>query len=258
MQLVFESGSVQLSFVSALLDTITWTVYVCPASVDGTRALPDWPNDIVPEKVRVMHCPGAITSWLLLSLLPSSAFTRVICPDVQLAVEVDEVVVAVVVVEVEDDDVVVVDEEDVVDPEVTLGTKTTSFRLSQPCWYPESPRLSCCELVVVTQPCAVKLPRRPIATSRTGEFPVLLIWIVIVLIFPETESATRLAVTCPRARLISFWSWSVNWCVYPTSCSWSVISDCGLIIPMDEGIIWYPVGVLTMVGLRSRRTAFVP
>ena len=139
MQLVFESGNVQLSFVSAPFEAITCTLYVCPERVEGTRALPDCPNDIVPEKVRVMHCPGEITSWFVLSLLPSPAFTRVICPDVQLAVEVDEVVVAVVVVEVEDDDIVVVDEEDVVDPEVTPGTKTTSFRLSQPCWYPESP-----------------------------------------------------------------------------------------------------------------------
>ena len=90
--------------------------------------VPDSPNEIVPENVRVMHCPGAITTWLLLlsPLLPSFPFMIVIWPTVQLA-DVEE----------EEDDVVVVAEvvEEVVvagRPADTLGAKTTSFVLSQP------------------------------------------------------------------------------------------------------------------------------
>ena len=152
----------QLSFISAFFEAIKWTMYVCPGSVEGTRAPPDWPNAIVPENVNVMHCPGVSTTGLLsLSLLPPPAFTRVIPPDMQLvaAVEEDEedvVVVVIVVEEVEDDedDDLVVDDDDeelvVEDTAFALGTKTTSFGLSQPCQCPECP-WSSCEAVVTRQ-----------------------------------------------------------------------------------------------------------
>ncbi len=123
-------------------------MYVCRGSVEGTRALPDCPNVIVPEKVSVIHCPGASTSGLLSSsLLPPPAFTRVIPPDLQLMGEEEddeEDVVDIVDEEVEEDDVVVED------TAVTLGTNTTSFGLSQSCECPECP-WSSCEAIVTRQ-----------------------------------------------------------------------------------------------------------
>ncbi len=119
--------------------------------------------------------------------------------EVEVVVEEDDVVVVVEVDVVVDDEVLVVD-----DTALRLGMNTTSFGLSQPFWCPESPWLSCCELVVVvTQLWSVKLPWRAIATICTGEFPVLLTWTVTVVMLPDTESASRLAVTCPVAWLMS-------------------------------------------------------
>ena len=84
------------------------------------------------------------------------------------------------------------------------------------------------ELVVVdvalVQPafCVVKLPCRPMATSRMGALPVLLTWTVTVVLFPLDKSPISLAETWPFAPCRSDVSCFVSWCLEPMTLSWSV------------------------------------
>jgi hypothetical protein len=105
----------------------------------------------------------------------------------------------------------------------------------------------------------VKLPLRPTATSLTGEPPVLFTRTVRVVEFPETERARRVAVTLPFAWSRSSLSLLVMGCFEPTSwLFWPPTWEYALRIPTADGIIWYPVGVSTTVGLSCTRRAFVP
>jgi hypothetical protein len=112
--------------------------------------------------------------------------------------------------------------------------------------------------VVQPGPFRVKFPLRPTATSLTGESPVLFTRMVRVVEFPKTERARRVAVTLPLAWSRSSLSLVLIGCFDPTSLLWPPTSACVLRIPTADGIIWYPVGVSTTVGLSSTRRAFVP
>jgi hypothetical protein len=87
-------------------------VYVCPGSVEGTRTLLNGPYEIVPENVRITHCPGATTNCLL-PIPPKPKMPKAICPVVHPPLVVEDVVVVVDLVD-----------ELVPDPEVEVGTKT--------------------------------------------------------------------------------------------------------------------------------------
>jgi len=54
-------------------------------------------------------------------------------------------------------------------------------------------------VLVLVQDRSVKLPLSPIRTSLAEAFPVLLTCMVMVLVLPETDNETRLAVNCPVA-----------------------------------------------------------
>ncbi len=143
--------------------------------------LPEGPNVIAPENVRVTHCPGA-SSNTLLPLQPLSESDNTICSAVH-----DDVEVVVVVVVVDDEDVVV---------DGTLGTNTTSFWVRQ---FFGGGGTVCPWLVVlvvvVTQFSAVKLPLTPIDSNCAVRLPVFVTCTMIVLVLPETDSETTSAVT---------------------------------------------------------------
>jgi hypothetical protein len=54
-------------------------------------------------------------------------------------------------------------------------------------------------LLVHPVPEVVKFPCNPMAFSITAAFPVFFTWTVTVVLLPDVERATRLAVTFPRA-----------------------------------------------------------
>ncbi len=124
---------------------------------------------------------------------------------------------------------------------------------SEECEVPLSPLLAAHEVGAL-----VKFPWIPIALRTTEALPVLLTSTEIVVVFPDTEKAERLAVRLPWA-LCSWLSSSEVRCCWSPVCPWLwSLPVAGLTTPTAEGHIWYPVVGFTMNGFSCKRATLFP